>query len=417
MKTTTFLSLGIFLIQVAFSAGIEESVPLVKISVNSADYERFDTPLTLSLDGITSINEAELMLFESVGGQLIPVPVQFSLSEQRIMHWLLTGQTSPNNTRIFELRKGKASPGSNNMRVEKKADTYVLYSADKPVIQYNAGIVLPPEGENPAYMRSGFIHPLYAPNNAVLTNIQPQDHIHHYGIWNPWTNTTFRGEEIDFWNLAKEQGRVRFSGLTSVNEGDVFGSLQVHHEHVAWPYSLRETIAMNELQEIRVFDRNDGSFMVEINSRLSPAEEIILEEYRYGGFVLRATDQWTNKNSYLFTSEGLDRDRADGQRARWCVVSGDTPFGKASILMMGHPSNYNHPEPIRVWNTNANRGRGDHFINFSPTRNTQWVLNQGKNYMLRYRMVVFDEEIDKDRAESIWNDYANPPKISVTNWP
>jgi hypothetical protein len=407
------LSFGLCMLQFASGAISGESHKIATLSVYSGEFERFDTPLVYQLDGITNVYEADLSLYEVIEGGLVPVEVQFSSAGYRSMHWLLAGRTEPGKTRIFELRQGDPSSGPKTMSIKVKQDAYVLYSGDKQVFQYNSGIMLPPEGANPAYRRSGFIHPLYAPNGALLTNIQPPDHLHHYGLWNPWTKTTFRGEEIDFWNLAKEQGRVRFSGLASVNEGSVFGSIQVHHEHVSWPYSLRETIAMNELQEVRAYDRNDGLFLLDITSRLSPAEEITFEEYRYGGFTLRATEYWTNKNSFLFTSEGLDRDNAEGERARWCVVSGDTPQGRASILMMGHPANYNHPEPLRVWATNANRGRGDQFINFSPTRNTQWVLEPGKNYLLRYRMIVSEGEIDKHRAGVLWNDFSNPPEITV----
>ena len=413
MKRTTFIYIALFLVQIGFCSVDAGSNSLVTIRVESGEFERFDTPLSLTLDDVTRVNESELKLYELISGKLVPVSVQFSSGEKRHMHWKLSGKTEPNNVRVFILKQEKADFLTGNVRIDKENGAYVFFAGDKPVLQYNSETMLPPEGANPNYQRSGFIHPLYAPNNAVLTNIQPPDHMHHYGIWNPWTKTIFRGEEIDFWNLAKEEGRIRFGGLTSLNQGAIFSSLQVLHEHVVWPYSLRETIAMNELQEIRVFDRNDGSFMIEINSRLSPVEKLILEEYRYGGFVLRATDNWTNQNSYLYTSEGLDRDNADGQRAKWVVVSGETPEGKASIMMMGNPANYNHPEPVRVWNSDANRGRGDHFINFSPTRNTQWILNPGLNYSLRYRMLVFDGEIEKEKAEKIWNDFSNPPEILI----
>jgi hypothetical protein len=413
MKQVINLCAGLFLILcLSLTAGANSST-LATISVQSGSYERFDTPVSLSLENVTSVNESELRLYEIVDGALLNVPIQFSSGEQRYLHWLLGGRTGPGETRTFRLIREEASPHTGLTRIEKEQDSYLFYSGEKPVLKYNSGIMLPPEGTNPAYRRSGFIHPLYSPSKAVLTNIQPADHLHHYGIWNPWTKTTFRGEEIDFWNLAKEQGRVRFAGLASLNQGDVFSSIQVLHEHVVWPYSLRETIAMNELQEIKVFSRSDGTFIIEISSRLSPVEQLILEEYRYGGFVLRATDEWTNQNSYLFTSEGLNRDNADGQRARWVVVSGETAPGKASVMMMGHPANYNHPEPVRVWDSKGNRGRGDHFINFSPTRNTQWELNPGINYLLRYRMLVFDGEIDDKRAEMLWNDFSNPPVITV----
>ncbi len=416
MKLTklVFTALALFL---SSFTGYAISDPVATIKVESGEFERIDTPLSLEIDAVTRINEAELKLYEVVDGIHVPVAVQFSPGEHRYMHWILTGTTGPDQMRIFVLKREKAVLPEGEMRIEKENGAYIFFSGNKPVLQYNSGVTMPPEGTNPAYQRSGYIHPLYAPNSAVLTNIQPSDHLHHYGIWNPWTKTTFRGEEIDFWNLAKGEGRVRFSGLISLNQGDVFSSLQVRHEHVAWPYSLQETVAMNEMQQIKVFNRNDGSFLIDIYSRLSPVEKLILEEYRYGGFVLRATENWTNQNSYLYTSEGLDRDNADGQRARWVVVSGDNPEGKASIMMMGNPSNYNHPEPVRVWNSNARRGRGDHFINFSPTRNTQWILNPGINYSLRYRMLVFDGEMDDEQAEKIWNDFSNPPAILIEKQP
>ncbi len=407
-----FLGLSILFFTFCGTRADETNI-LATISVNPGSYERSDTPLSISLDDITSVNEENLRLYELIENELVFQAVQFSFGEERFLHWLLDGQTEPGKTRIFELRKESALKVSKNISVKREEDAYVILSGDIPVLQYNSGIVYPPEGYDTIYRRSGFIHPLFAPNGAVLTNIQPEDHMHHYGIWNPWTKTTFRGEEIDFWNLAKGEGRVRFGGVASVNQGPLFGSLQVLHEHVAWPDSPGEMIAMNELKEIRVFNRNENTFLIDIKSRLSPVEKLILEEYRYGGFVLRATDYWTSENSDFFTSEGLDRDHADGERARWCIVFGDTPEGEAGILMMGHPSNYNHPEPLRTWGSDATGGRGDHFINFSPTRNTQWILDSDRNYMLRYRILVFDGEMDTIEAERIWNDFSHPPVITV----
>lgn len=414
MRTLVLFYLGVFLLS-GFGLVNDRSSPgetVAKINVYSGEYERFDSPLTFSLDAITHVYEGDLSLYEIVDNIAIPVAIQFTGGERRHMYWLLSGHTDPGKKRTFELRKEPAPPGSKKMKIEKNPDNYVLFCLDKPVIQYNSGTMPAPPGTNPAYRRSGFIHPLYAPNSAVMTQIQPSGHLHHYGIMNPWTKTTFRGEIVDFWNLSKEEGRVRFGALASVNEGDVFGSIQVIHEHVAWPDSPRETIAMNELKDIKVFDRSDGSFLIEINSRLNPAEKLILEEYAYGGFLLRAADYWTHENSIFFTSEGLNRELANEKRARWVAVHGDTPKGEAGILIMGHPSNYNHPEPVRVWNSNAERPR-DYFINFSPIMNTHWVLENGINYTLRYRMLVFDGKIDKNRAALLWDDFANPPEIMI----
>jgi hypothetical protein len=383
------------------------------ISIHSGPYERSETPVSVSLDDLTHIHEAKLCLFEYIDGEEVYTPVQFSAGIERRIHWVLRGRTAPGEIRFFHLVKREMPERELPMRVQHHGGAYILVADERPVLQYNSETVFPPEGINPVYRRSGFIHPLYSPSGTVLTEIQPPDHLHHYGIWNPWTRTTLRGKEVDFWNLAKEEGRVIYGGIVSSLEGEVFSSIQVLHQHIAWPGSPEETIAMNELKDIRTYYRDDGKFMVDITSTLTPAERIVLEEYRYGGFVLRATAEWTAETSDFYTSRGLDRDQADGQRAEWCVVSGQSEGVVSGILMMGFPANYNHPEPLRVWPSDANRGRGDVFINFSPTRNTSWTLEPGKSYILRYRLVIFEGEPDRQEADMLWNDYSSPPVISI----
>jgi type 1 glutamine amidotransferase len=416
MKIPILLSLAVFALSNLYGSNESEQYIISRITVDAGKHTRIDSPLTLLLDALTTIHEQDLSLYELVGDNAVPVPVQFSGGASRNMHWLLTGTTDPHKKRVFELRREKALAGAKLIKVKKDQDDYILLSQDKPVAQYNAATIPAPEGANPANRRSGYIHPLYAPNGAVLTVSQPTGYVHHFGIMNPWAKTTFRGEVVDFWNLGKEQGTVRSGAIVSFNEGEVYGSLQVLHEHVAWPDTPREAIAMNELQEIRVYNRNDGAFLMEINSRLNPVEDLTLEEYVYGGLLLRATEYWTHENSRFFNSEGMNREQASEKRTRWCVVYGDTPMGDAGILIMGHPSNFNHPEPLRVWNSDAARPR-DYFINFSPTMNTSWVLESGTEYTLRYRMLIFEGKMDQDEASLLWNDYSDPPAISWESQP
>ena len=80
-----------------------------------------------------------------------------------------------------------------------------------------------PEGTNTLYRRKGaFIHPLYSPAGKILTSIQPDDHYHHYGIWNPWTRVVVEGRTVDFWNLAEGQGTVSHSGILSTFSGQLY---------------------------------------------------------------------------------------------------------------------------------------------------------------------------------------------------
>src|SRR5690606_2789430 len=105
----------------------------------------------------------------------------------------------------------------------------------------------------------------------------------------------------------------------------------------------------------------------------------------------------------------------NGTRARWIDVNGEAgvPEGRSGILFLSNPGNYNHPEQLRIWPTGQNRGVENVFVNFNPAQEQDWLLEPGRSYGLRYRMIVYDGEMTAERAERLWNAYASPPRIDV----
>ena len=100
-------------------------------------------------------------------------------------------------------------PASPALLTDKTSTTISLDG--QPLLTYVHAETPAPEGQDPLYKRSAYIHPLRSPGGEILTRIQPPDHFHHYGIWNPWTHTHFGEDTVDFWNLALGQGTVRFA--------------------------------------------------------------------------------------------------------------------------------------------------------------------------------------------------------------
>ena len=74
---------------------------------------------------------------------------------------------------------------------------------------------------------------------------------------------------------------------------------------------------------------------------------------------------------------------------------------------------YNSPEPLRIWDQNANWGRGDVYVNFCPTKTVDWVIEPGQKYQLSYRVMAYDGEMNPQKAESLWTDFVYPPTITV----
>jgi Methane oxygenase PmoA len=286
-------------------------------------------------------------------------------------------------------------------------------SAGKELLSYQYKTVYPPAGIDTSYKRSGFIHPIYAPHGQVLTRIQAPDHYHHYGIWHAWTHTFFQGDTVDFWNLKKQQGTIRFVKFISKSNGSKFAAYTAQQQHIVFKKDGSEEVALNEWQTVRVHnpEKETGNYIVDITSTMKCASKdaLLIVAYRYAGFGWRATEYWDKNNSEMLSSEGKTRDNADFTNARWLIVYGALPGNdEGGMVLLSHPSNYNHPEPLRIWDKTQNAGRGDVFVNFAPTKTKNWLLEPGKTYTLKYRLVVFNGTMTKEKAETAWQSFAMP---------
>lgn len=378
--------------------------------------ENLQVPVSIALTPITDLNDSLLTLTEvSEGGKATAIPSQIDSDRRRRLNWIISPR--PGKTiRTFQLIEKKSAPATiGGPVISRNENELIIKSGTRQLIQYNYKTVYPPEGIDTVFRRSGFIHPLRAPHGQILTRIQPPDHYHHYGIWNPWTHMLFEGDTLDLWNLNRKQGTVQFSKFLSFQQGDVFAEYSALHEHVSFSNGS-ERILLNEIQTVRVYRTDEPNYYIAdliISLNCATESPVRLLEYRYGGLGWRATEEWDRHNSEVLSSEGKTRKNADGTRAKWCIVQGKVGDDHAGILLMSHPENYNHPEPLRIWPENQ-YDRGDMFFNFSPTKNTDWLLEPGKSYVLKYRLLVFNGKFDKQKADEAWSHFAAPATVNIT---
>jgi hypothetical protein len=343
--------------------------------------------------------------------------------------WILSGTTAPGAVRNYELRvpqgpAGAAAAGefhNHGVEVTDTGSDLVFTVGGKAVLGYRYELMPVPEGVDPVYSLSGFIHPLRSPQGEVLTRIQPADHYHHYGIWNPWTLTTFEGRSVDFWNVGSGQGRVVSGGILSSRAGEVFGGYTALHRHIDYTGGS-EKLAMTEEVEVTVWnaDPQQRFWVIDFVSTLDPVSDLTIKAYRYQGFSMRFTERWGDANSRHLTSAGFNKSNGNATRARWIDVNGvsDVQEGTSGVLFMSTPSNYNFPEQLRIWPTGqgvsgAPAGTENVYINFNPAQEQDWVLRPGGSHTLKYRMFVYDGSMTAEEAERLWSSYAHPPEIEV----
>jgi len=389
--------------------------PLAKITVEAGSHARIDTPVSVTLEAIPdALSHLPLGLVEVSGSERRPTASQIEPGNPAKIWWVLSGTTPAGSTRVYELVPG-LSVDVAVVEVTKNDTSLEIQSqmaGNKKVLRYNHAPVPPPEGQSPLFTRSAFIHPLWSPTGDVLTNIHPADHIHHLGIWMPWTKTKFEDKDVDFWNLGEGQGTVRFVKFLSTMSGPVYGGFQSEHDHVALKTSAGEKNVLKEVWDVRVYSTGGpqkGYWLCDfVSTQRCVADSPLYQmEYRYGGFGFRGAAQWDGENAAYLTSEGKTRKDGHGTRARWCDMAGAIDGKWAGVTVMSHPGNFRHPEPMRIWD------KGQVFFNFAPSQLGDWVMEPGKDYVFRYRLYVHEGKAGIDDVERIWCDYAEPPSVKV----
>jgi hypothetical protein len=375
-----------------------------------------DLPVSIQLDKITFLPDSLISLVEVKNNIRRPVAYQLENKGERVLYWIVKPEESKSGKRIFELIRAAPIKNINTIKTVTDDGSLTIVANQKNLLRYNFKTMYPPKGVDTAFKRSGFIHPFWTPHGQALTRINAPDHYHHFGLWNPWTHVLFEGEMIDFWNLKDRKGTVRFASFTALSEGPVYAGYQTLHEHIAFKKNGEKKVALNELQTVRIYqpENNADYYIMDITIQLNCASDspVILKEYRYGGLGWRATEKWNKDNSETLTSEGKNRKEADGSKARWVIVQGSLDQDYGGAVMMSYPSNYNYPEPLRIWPENSN-GRGDVYANFSPTKDKDWPLEKGKDYVLKYRFLVYNGKYDNAKAEAAWQNFAEIPAITI----
>lgn len=392
------------------SSIMSQAQTIAVFTVKAGKYDRYNSIVYTTMPDLA---QGAVVLEEEVNGKRHAVAGYVQGTQ---LSWILEGATPAGSERKFVLSKEKAAANV-YMKARTVNNQLLLEEGNQPVLQYNYNTVPAPGGVDTLYNRSAFIHPLWAPNGVVLTNIFPNaSHMHHMGIWNPWTHTSFEGRETDFWNIQKKEGKVIYAGGLETFSGPVWCGFRSSQDHIAFLKDGSKKTAIHETWMVKVYPvyKEGTRRLWDFSSTFTPATPsgITLLQYRYGGgFGLRTTAYFTPATSQVLTSEGKTRKDADNTRARWVKISGATPDGKAGMLIMNFPDNYDSPEPVRVWPENMEGG--ELMFNYSPTKMKSWQLTPGARYQLKYRVMVYSGDITAEEAEAAYNDYAYPVEVKV----
>ncbi|MCU0393592.1 MAG: PmoA family protein, partial [Thermoflexibacter sp.] len=214
-----------FLVIILITNASAQQIALFEVNIGT-NQSNLAVPMQINLDPLTFLPEDELVLYLLDGKTKQSIPFQVKSAETRTLHWLLM----PNQKKLtYILEKGKKTKSHQELAIAKTEGKLIVKAGTKNLLNYQYETLYPPKGVDTIFKRNAFIHPLLSPHGQELTRIQPPDHYHHYGIWNPWTRVLFEGDTVDFWNLYDKKGTVRFANFTSQSSGQIFSEFEAVH--------------------------------------------------------------------------------------------------------------------------------------------------------------------------------------------
>ncbi|MEX2216784.1 MAG: PmoA family protein [Phycisphaeraceae bacterium] len=306
---------------------------------------------------------------------------------------------------VVETEAAKANQRP-QVSIDKNDANLTIRVQDKDVIRYNMAVTQPPDEVDKIFARSGYIHPVRSPSGHVITNDFPPKHLHHHGIWFPWTDATYEGQKVDFWNSKKGEGKVEFVKLETTEAGNVMAAYRTQHRFIGMKIKGGTTI-LNETWDVRVYNTTSYRlFDLDSTQTCATDKPLKLLNYYYGGIGLRGSGQWEGKEVNFICADGKTRIDGHATKQTWVAMYGKIDGKACGIAVLGHPSNFRAPQMTRIHPTEP-------FFNFAPCAEGEFEIVPGKPYVSKYRYVTFDGEPDVKLIDRLWNDYAEPVEVKV----
>ena len=330
--------------------------------------------------------------------------------------WLMPpGEAGP---RRFELvlDREEAAPAMIAESDESGA-TVDIREGPRKVLRYNHGTVPVPEGIDPEFARSGYVHPLYGPDGESLTDDYSEDHEHHRGVSWAWSRIHWKGESRDLWAvkiLPGQPGGVwsRPVALHRVEGGPVWAAVAAEN---VWKWGDDEDPIVREEVLIRAFRQSAERRFVDFELRLTAlVDEVAIQGQipaGYGGFNLRSFPSFPEREIAVHRGP-----QEDDPRQAWFHLTGRFPGGTrpAGVVMFEHvrnPDYPNHPPPYDA---------DGEPVEYPPWRTVQPAfpgerelpLPKGEPLLLEYRLWIHPESLTAAELTDAWAAYARPPRLA-----
>lgn len=276
-------------------------------------------------------------------------------------------------------------PGASPFAFRQSSPTGLeLSESGKPVFVYNFGMTVAP-GFPDTMRRSGYLHPVYAPDGTLLTDDFNQDHPHHRGISWMWPVVTVDGKTGDMWMLKRFQNR--FVAWKAREAGESEARLAVEN---GW-FDEDRKFVKEEVQIVThaaADNRRALDFTLSFEATDRPVQIVGTPEGKkgFGGFCFRfAPRDGGAAKTVIRTDKGVAPKDAVLAHHPWAEITGTFQGKPAGARVEEGASNPGYPNGWLL-------RHGFGFLNVSYPGLEPVTLEPGKPLVLKYRVILLAGE-------------------------
>ena len=337
--------------------------------------------------------DGRLVLIEQ-GAEAKAVPAQFEESSGRLWWLMPPGQFGE---RRFTL--SATDTGASQMVAHHDRERQVVRVAqgDSPVLQYNHGATVPPEGIDKKYARGDYVHPLYGLDGEVLTDDYPKDHPHHRALNWSWATILWQGQMRDA--FAVQGAWHRPVRLIRAEGGPVAAVIEAESR---WMWDDKTPIVLERVV-IRSFRAASRARCVDFEIRLTA----LVDGLQFCG---RKGRGYSGFNLRMAPAEGrqirLHNDPpAAVVRRSWADYSAELKGGKgrSGVAIIQYETNPAYPSDWIKYD-------GLNFFQPSYPGGEPIPMPRGKTIALKYRLWIHAGALTELQLAEVWTATNYPPR-------
>ena len=250
-----------------------------------------------------------------------------------------------------------------------------------------------------------YFHPLSSSDGTVFTDLRPEDHPWHRGIWFSWKFIN----GVNYWEEAREnglsEGRTHLLSVERKVSEDKTVTLSLKLSYTS--DSKAKTVLLENREIVINPPDKHGAYTISWKSSFKAQDEDVTFDRTpipgetdgkswggYAGYSIRMNNEM--KGGVFSNSEGQTDAEAWAQPARWVAF---TSPQESSILFLDHPSNLRHPSKWYI-------ARGMPYFSPAILFDSSYSLKANESLTLRYRVIVLPEPISAEATKLAWKTWS-----------